>query len=142
LRYADLRDRANLREANLTKTDLRQAFFDSISQPQRASHWSQAIKDEIWAQRITSQRVPPIVALIRSNTGTIFDSYTTGMKQVKDAGVMTMSLKQEGVATESKMIRSLIDQEVDAILLRPEDPRLSVPAIKAAYLAGIAVITI
>jgi ABC-type sugar transport system substrate-binding protein len=47
-----------------------------------------------------------------------------------------------GVESEARIIQELVDSGIDAIVLRPEDPVLSIPALQKANDAGIVVITI
>jgi len=142
LRYADLRDRASLREAEIKNTDLHEAKLWSVTELERANHWQQALTSGNWQARITQAHAFPIVALIKSDEGSIFRSYQSGIEAVQSAGTYTIQSKESSVAAEAASIRKLIDKGVDAILLRPSDPQESVPAIAKAYEAGIIVITI
>jgi uncharacterized protein YjbI with pentapeptide repeats/DNA-binding LacI/PurR family transcriptional regulator len=141
-RHADLRNQASLREANVARADLRTARLWSVSQLERAQQWQQAIKDTDWQAAITQPKATPTIALIKSSAASIFDSYAAGMRAVQGAEILTVQSAQPGVAAEAKMIQQLVDRGVDAILLRPEDPERSVPAIQKAHDAGTVVITI
>ena len=142
LRYADLRNRASLREAQIKNADLHEAKFWSISELKRAQNWQQALTGRNWQARIAHGQTLPIVALVRANTGSIFHSYQAGIETVQMAGTYTIQSKQSGVGAEAASVKELIEKGVDAILLRPEDPEASVPAIRKAYEAGVVVITI
>lgn len=142
LRYADLRDRANLRQANIANADLREARFWSVSQLQRAQAWQQSRRDPDWETRIAQPRSLPQIVLVQSNSESIYQAYAAGIKQVSGAEFTPVLSDTPGVEAEAKTIEQLIAQGVDGILIRPEDPNRSVTALQAAYEAGIAVITI
>jgi len=142
LRYADLRQRANLRKAIVMNADFHEARFWSVSQLERAYGWEKTKRNGNWEANISQLQATPKVVLIKSNEESVYHSYARGMRGVADTKISTVKSKSSGVQAESKTIEQLIAQGVDAILLRPEDPIKSVPSIRAAYEAGVVVITI
>ena len=139
LRHADLREQTNLREAIVAQADLRSARFASVNQLQRTIGWEDALKDPKWRNTIAAPQVTPKIGLVVSSSGSIFNSYRLGMQSINEAEIVTSLVRR---SDESAAIQTLIDSNVQAIVLRPNDPEDSVPAIQAAYEQGIAVITI
>ena len=138
LRHANLQNRASLRETQLTGSDLRSVFWDSVDQVHRAKDWQTARLDPDWETAVGKTRNQPRIGLIMSSTGSIFHSYRLGMQSVSGFIPMVRLLRQG----EAVMIQDLVDAGAEAILLRPDDPELSVPAIRSAYEQGVAVVTI
>jgi len=139
LRHADLREHTNLREAIVAQADLRSARFGSVDQLQRTIGWEDAFKAPNWETAIAAPQVTPKIGLVISSSVSIFNSYRIGMQSINGAEIVTSLVRR---SDESAAIQTLIDSNVQAILLRPNDPEDSVPAIQAAYEQGIAVITI
>ena len=144
MRFADLRNGASLREAFLAGTDLRDADFWSEYQLQRGHDWMQAVLSENWTSRIDRNRPRRLrVGLIRSTEEAIFSAYELGMQRAASREVEVLSVQSgTGVKAEAEAIRSLIENSIDAIVLRPEDPVGSMPAIRAAHDAGVVVVTV
>ncbi|MGK7905695.1 MAG: pentapeptide repeat-containing protein, partial [Synechococcus sp.] len=144
MRFTDLRNGTSLREAFLAGTDLRDASFWSEYQLQRGHDWMQALVSENWANRIHRDRPRRLrVGLIRSTEEAIFSAYELGMQRAANREVEVLSVQSgTGVEAEAEAIRSLIENSIDAIVLRPEDPVGSIPAIREAHDAGVVTITV
>lgn len=144
LQSADFLDDANLRSANLKNANLSKASFWALHQLKRAKHWQSATKSPNWIQTIARPRSPRLrIGLIKSADSTIFKAYELGMRRAANRRVEIWSLQSaSGVKNEAQTIRELIDSGIDAIVLSPEDPLGSIPALKEAYQAGVVVITV
>ncbi|HBB33943.1 MAG TPA: LacI family transcriptional regulator [Cyanobacteria bacterium UBA8803] len=145
LRHADLRGNANLREAQLDSANLRQAKFWAIHQVKRAKHWETALKTKNWETQITQPKAVTVqIGLIVSSEESVFQLYRKGMELAKaENGIEIVSIQSgSGLQNEKKAIEQLIEVGVDAILLRPEDPKDSVATIRKAYEAGVVVVTV
>jgi len=139
LRHADLRQHTNLREAVLTGADLRSARLSSADQVYHTKGWEQAIHDSEWQQAINQPAITPKIGLVVSSSSTIFDSYQKGMGSLSQAKIITATVVN---GNEAQAVQNLIAANVQAILMRPEDPEESVKVIKQAYQQGVAVINI
>ncbi len=144
LQSADFLDDANLRSTNLKNANLSKASFWALHQLKRAKHWQSATKSPNWIQTIARPRSPRLrIGLIKSADSTIFKAYELGMRRAANRRVEIWSLQSaSGVKNEAQTIRELIDSGIDAIVLSPEDPLESIPALKEAYQAGVVVITV
>jgi ABC-type sugar transport system substrate-binding protein len=141
LRYADLQNSANLRQTKLKGVNFQNAYFSSVSQLQRGKDWEKAFIDLNWQQKITQSRKIPKIALVIPSNDSIFQSYLEGMRSVSGIEVITIN-SGPSVEQEAKAIADLIQQGVDGILVRPQDPDTSVPALKKAFDQGIIPINI
>lgn len=144
LQSVDFLDDANLRSTNLRNADLSKASFWALHQLKRAKHWQSAIKSPNWMQTIARPRSPRLrIGLIKSADSTIFKAYELGMRRAANRRVEIWSLlSASGVENEAQTIQELIDSGIDAIVLSPEDPLGSIPALEKAYQAGVVVITV
>lgn len=144
LQSVDFLDDANLRSTNLRNADLSKASFWALHQLKRAKHWQSAIKSPNWMQTIARPRSPRLrIGLIKSADSTIFKAYELGMRRAANRRVEIWSLlSPSGVENEAQTIQELIDSGIDAIVLSPEDPLGSIPALEKAYQAGVVVITV
>ena len=144
LRFVNLQKSTNLRNTNLKGADLSKAHFASVNQLQRADNWQSAITTPNWQNKTKLNLLPRLqIGLIRSSQGTIFQAYELGMRRSANRRVEIWGIQSNpGVESEAKTIQKLIDFGIDAIVLRPEDPMLSIPALQAARDAGIVLITI
>ena len=144
LRFANLQENSNLRNTNLQGADLSKAIFASVNQLQRADNWQKAVITPNWENQTRLNRLPRLqIGLIKSSKGTIFQAYELGMRRAANRRVEIWGIQSSpGVESEAKIIEELIEFGIDAIVLRPEDPVLSIPALQKANDAGIVVITI
>ena len=144
LRFANLQDNTNLRNTNLEGADLSKASFASVNQLQRADNWQKAVITPNWENQTRLNRLPRLqIGLIKSSKGTIFQAYELGMRRAANRRVEIWGIQSSpGVENEAKIIEELIEFGIDAIVLQPEDPVLSIPALQKANDAGIVVITI
>ena len=144
LRFANLQENTNLRDTNLQGADLSKASFTSVNQLQRADNWQQAVITPNWENQARLNRLPRLqIGLIKSSKGTIFQAYELGMRRAANRRVEIWGVQSNpGVESETKIIEELIEFGIDAIVMRPEDPVLSIPALQKANDAGIVVITI
>lgn len=144
LQSADFLDEANLRSTNLKNADLSKASFWAHHQLKRAKHWLSATKSPNWRQTIALQRSPRLrIGLIKSADSTIFKAYELGMRRAANRRVEIWSLQSaSGVKNEAQTIQDLVESGIDAIVLSPEDPIDSIPALEKAYQAGVVVITV
>jgi ribose transport system substrate-binding protein len=71
-----------------------------------------------------------------------FEGMVAGAQEAADAHEvdLVVSVSDDDVDTELANVQALIEQPVDAIIFRPIDPELSVPAYQAAYEAGVPVV--
>lgn len=141
LSYVDLQKGANLRGAKLTNANLKNAYFSSISQLERANDWQTALIDFNWQEKIVKPRKLPKIGVVIPSLDSIFQSYLEGLSSVPGVEVITM-YSDDTVEGEAKTIQNLAKEGVDAIVVRPQEPQRSVPAIKAAFQQGIITITI
>ena len=73
----------------------------------------------------------------------LFDAYELGMRRAANRRVDIWGFEsEENVAEEAATIDRMIDLGMDAIILRPSDRLSSLPAIKKASEAGLAIITV
>ena len=144
LRFVNFQDKANLRGANLSGADASGADFWSVTQLKRAHHWTQATKSANWDKQVALQRSPRLrIGLIKSTQSSIFRAYELGMRRAANRRVEIWGIQtQAGVAAEAQAIEELMQSGIDAIVLVPEDPIGSRPAIQAAHAAGVVVITV
>jgi uncharacterized protein YjbI with pentapeptide repeats/ABC-type sugar transport system substrate-binding protein len=141
LSHVDLRKDANLRQAKLTNANLKNAYFSSISQLERANDWQTALIDFNWQEKIAKPRKLSKIGVVIPSLDSIFESYLEGLWSVPGVEVITMH-SDDTVEGEAKTIQNLAKEGVDAIVVRPQDPQRSVPAIRAAFRQGIITITI
>lgn len=144
LRFVNLQKSTNFRNANLQGTDLSKANFASVNQLERADNWQSAITSPNWQDKTKLNLLPRLqIGLIKSSRSTIFQAYELGMRRAANRRVEIWAIESSpGVENEAKNIQKLIDFGIDAIVLRPEDPVLSIKALKAARDEGIVLITI
>jgi len=82
-----------------------------------------------------------IALSLPTETGTFYESMVDAAQNAADTldvELVVLSSDNE-IDTELSNIEALIEQQVDAILLSPTDPALSLPAVEAANEAGIPV---
>lgn len=144
LQSTEFLDEANLRSTNLKDANVSKASFAALHQLKRATDWQSATKSPNWMQTIARPRSPRLrIGLIKSADSTIFKAYELGMRRAANRRVEIWSLlSASGVKNEAQTIQELIDSGIDAIVLSPEDPVGSIPALKEAYQAGVVVITV
>lgn len=149
LKFANFKNKASLRETNVKNADLRGAQFDTVIQVERAQNWQSAKLDPNWRNKIAvnidGDRSPRLqIGLIKPTSDTsIFQAYEIGMRRAASRRVEVWGIPSESdVESEAATIRRAIENGIDAIVLVPEDPQKSIPAIRAAYEAGIVVITV
>ncbi len=155
LRFADLSSTTNERGAQLQPTnfldtqlkgaDLWGAKMLSTFQIKRAKNWQETNRKPNWEQLIKQARLPRLrIALIKPETHeTLFDYYELGMRRAANRRVEIWAISHpSGVENEAKIIKQLIEEGIDGIILRPEDSIKSLDALKLAGDAGIAIITI
>ncbi|WP_017661851.1 pentapeptide repeat-containing protein [Baaleninema simplex] len=145
LKFASLKGRTSLRETNLQNADLWGARFHAASQAKRANNWQTATLKPNWENQIAVDRLPRLRAsLIKPQSDTsIFQAYELGMRRAANRRLEVWGVSSaSGVESEAETIRRLIDEGTDAIVLVPEDPVVSLEAIREAYEAGIVVITV
>ena len=144
LRFVHLQKSTNLRNTNLQGADLSKANFTSVNQLERADNWQSAITSPSWQDQTKLNLLPRLqIGLIKPSQGTILQAYELGMRRSANRRVEIWGVESSpGVESEAKTIQKLVDFGIDAIILRPEDPILSIPALQAARDAGIVLITI
>ena len=145
LRFADLRERSNLQGAELKGADLWGIQLWSAFQIKRANHWEKTDRMPNWEQQIAQSRLPRLrIGLLQPESRqSLFEAYELGMRRAANRRIEVWAIRfPGGVDREAKTIRELIESGMDAIILTPEDPVGSIPALKAAQDAGVAVITV
>ncbi|MBO9998091.1 MAG: pentapeptide repeat-containing protein [Cyanobacteria bacterium SID2] len=144
-KFASLERGARFVGANLQGTNLFGAILESVYQIERAVNWQQAILQPHWEHQIAVDRLPRLnVSLIKPQSDTsIFQAYELGMRRAANRRLEIWSVFSDtGVENEAQTIRNLIERDIDAIVLVPEDPVGSLNAIREAYDAGIVVVTV
>lgn len=146
LRYADLRNGTIMIGADLEGTDLKRAKFWSADQLKRAYNWEKAKIDRDWEAKIANPgRDTYKIGYLVSNDNAIFKLYQKGIetlaKEYQNIEIVPLKAA-DNLQAEAQGIRQLLTQDVDVILLRPQDPEKSVNAIFSAYISGIVPITI
>ncbi|MEI6442856.1 MAG: pentapeptide repeat-containing protein [Nostocales cyanobacterium ELA583] len=141
LSYADLQNSTDLRRTKLKGVNFKRAYFSSISQLKRGQDWEKVIIDPDWEKEINKAQKIPKIALIMTANDSMFQSYLEGIKSVSGVEVIAVRAGRS-VEQEAKAIADLIKQEVDGIIVNPQDPEASVPAMKKAFKQGIIVINI
>ncbi len=145
LRFADLRERSNLQGAQLRGADLWGAQFWSAFQIKRANNWEQTNRIPNWEQQITQSRLPRLrIGLLKPESRqSIFDAYELGMRRAANRRVEIWGVSfPSGVDNEARAIQELVKNGMDAVILTPEDPVGSIPALEVAQDAGVAIITV
>ncbi len=155
LRFADLSSNtnpqgeqltgANLREAQLKEADLWGTKLWSAFQLKRAKNWQNTKKMPNWEQQITQPRPPRLrIAFLKPKTPqSISEAYELGMRRAANRRVEIWAIPySHGVEHEAKEIKELIKKGIDGIILTPEDPIKSIPALKEASDAGVAITTV
>ena len=145
LRFANLRERSNLQGAQLRRADLWGAQFWSAFQIKRANNWEQTNRIPNWEQQITQSRLPRLrIGLLKPESRqSIFDAYELGMRRAANRRVEIWGVSfPSGVDNEAGAIQKLVENGMDAVILTPEDPVGSIPALEAAQDAGVAIITV
>ncbi len=154
LRFADLSSTTNATRAQLKPTNLREtelkgadlwgAKIWSKFQIKRAKNWQETTKMPNWEQ-MEQERLPRLrIALLKPETSqSLSDAYELGMRRAADRRVEIWGISHpSGVENEAKIIEQLIKEGMDGIILTPEDPVDSLPALKKASDAGVAIITV
>ncbi|MDJ0677795.1 MAG: pentapeptide repeat-containing protein [Calothrix sp. MO_167.B42] len=155
LRFADLSSNinlqgeqltaANLREAQLKDADLWGTKLWSAFQLKRAKNWQKTKKMPNWEQQITQPRPPRLrIAFLKPKTPqSISEAYELGMRRAANRRVEIWAIPySHGVEHEAKEIKELVKKGIDGIILTPEDPIKSIPALKEASDAGVAITTV
>ncbi|WP_094673618.1 pentapeptide repeat-containing protein [Hydrocoleum sp. CS-953] len=155
LRFADLSSTTNARGAQLQPTNLLEtqlkgadlwgAKMWSTFQIKRAKNWQETNRKPNWEQATKQARLPRLrIALIKPETPeTLFDYYELGMRRAANRRVEIWAISHpSGVENEAKIIKQLIKEGMDGIILRPEDSIKSLDALKLASDAGVAIITL
>ena len=155
LRFADLSSISNDREGQLKPTNLREtqlkgadlwgAKMSSTFQIKQAKNWQKTNRVPNWEQQIKQARLPRLrIALLKpKNINTLFDAYELGMRRAANRRVEIWGISYPGgVENEAKIIKQLIKDGMDGIILTPEDPVKSLDALKLARNAGVAIITV
>jgi uncharacterized protein YjbI with pentapeptide repeats/ABC-type sugar transport system substrate-binding protein len=145
LRFANLKGMSNLQEANLKGSDLWGTQFWSVFQLKQANHWQDTNKIPNWVQQISQPHLPRLrIGILKPNSQhSLFNAYELGMRHAANRRVEIWGIDFDGgVENEARKIQELIDDGMDAIVLVPEDPVDSIPALNAAQDAGVAIITL
>lgn len=141
LGYADFRDNAILIGTNLKGANLKAAKFSSVQQVERSLNWDKAIKDSHWASEIRNPQQDTFkIGLVKNSRSSVFKAYEQGIKEAYSDKLIVV--RASGIKEEESAINDLIDSEVNVIILRPQDPELSAPAIRKAYNSGVVVMTV
>ncbi|MEM1169058.1 MAG: pentapeptide repeat-containing protein [Cyanobacteria bacterium P01_H01_bin.35] len=136
---------ANLREAQLKGADLWGAKIWSVFQIKQAQNWQNTNKTPNWEQQIELRRPPRLrIALLKPEiTQTLFEAYELGMRRAAKRRVEIWGISHpSGVQNEAKIIKQLIKEGIDGLILTPEDPVKSLDALKLASDAGVAITTV
>lgn len=146
MRYADLRNGSIMIGAQLEGANLKRAKLWSIDQLKRAYDWELATKDEDWEARITNPQLDTYkIGYLIPNDAAIYKLYQQGIEQAiqEHKNVEIIPLKvPDNLQAEAQGIRHLLAEDVDVILLRPNDPQLSSIPLFMAYMSGVVPITI
>ncbi|MDE5069675.1 MAG: pentapeptide repeat-containing protein [Trichodesmium sp. St2_bin6] len=135
----------NFRETQLKGADLWGAKMWSIFQIKQAKNWQETNRMPNWEQQIKQARLPRLrIALLKpENADSISDTYEFGMRRAANRRVEIWGISYPGgVKNEAKIIRQLIKDGMDGIILTPEDPVQSLDALKLARDAGVAITTV
>lgn len=136
---------ANLREAQLKGADLWRAKIWSVFQIKQAQNWQNTNKTPNWEQQIELRRLRRLrIALLKPEiTETLFEAYELGMRRAANRRVEIFGISHpRGVQNEAKIIKQLIQEGIDGLILTPEDPVKSLDALKLASDAGVAITTV
>ena len=155
LRFTDFGSTTNVIEAKLNPTNFREtqlkgadmwgAKMWSIFQIKQAKNWQETNRMPNWEQQIKQARLPRLrIALLKpENADSISDTYEFGMRRAANRRVEIWGISYPGgVKNEAKIIRQLIKDGMDGIILTPEDPVQSLDALKLARDAGVAITTV
>ena len=145
LRFADLQQDARFFGAQLRGADFWGAQWDNIFQIKRGKNWRTANKSPKWEKKVNLAMLPSLrIGLIKpKGKSSLFDAYELGMRRAANRRVDIWGFEsEENVAEEAATIDRMIDLGMDAIILRPSDRLSSLPAIKKASEAGLAIITV
>ena len=135
----------NFRETQLKGADLWGAKMWSTFQIKQAKNWQETNRMPNWEQQIKQARLPRLrIALLKpENADSISDTYEFGMRRAANRRVEIWGISYPGgVKNEAKIIRQLIKDGMDGIILTPEDPVQSLDALKLARDAGVAITTV
>ena len=145
LRFTDLRGRTRFLGAQLQRADFWGARWDNVFQIKRGKNWESTKLTPKWEKKVTLGMLPVLrIGLIKpKEKSSLFEAYELGMRRAANRRVDIWGFESEdGVAEEATTIDRMIALGIDAIILRPSDPLGSLPALKKATEAGLAIVTV
>lgn len=145
LRFTDLRGRTRFLGAQLRGADFWGAQWENIFQIKRGQDWQSTILAPKWEKKVTLGMLPALrIGLIKPREkSSLFKAYELGMRRAANRRVDIWGFdSQEGVVGEAATIDQMIELGMDAVILRPNDPVGSLPALKKASEAGLVIITV
>ncbi len=129
----------------MQRADFWGARWDNVFQIKRGQNWQSTNLTPKWEKKVTLGMLPALrIGLIEpKEKNSLFEAYELGMRRAANRRVDIWAFESEdGVAEEAKTIDKMIELGIDAIILRPSDPLGSLPALKKANEAGLAIITV
>ncbi len=145
LRFTNLRGRTQFFGAQLRRADFWGAQWANVFQIKRGKNWQTTNKNPKWEKKVTLAMLPALrIGLIKpKEKSSLFEAYELGMRRAANRRVDIWGFEsEESVTEEAATIDNMIELAMDAIILRPSDPVGSLPALKKASEAGLAIVTV